>query len=224
MKTDNKNKENKVRKTKIIEGKSVGNNKIVATKRPKVSPASQKQFLDAYNASKTEINGGDVKVDYAQVVGLDLPLSGNMTNASSSGFTYCENNNVNIKNNSGNTTIVDLDKFPFATQEYPNNWPLSRIIPTEDEKVELMTFLNSIESELIALNSKIPMLSKGSDTTLDCMTLHELFEIKKHLGETVFKNHFPGSTGNIHMITAQRRFDIIENEINNKLNVLFKDV
>lgn len=235
-------KENKKKVTKKpVELKGRTNTKTVASKRPNVAPAPQAiksnidNMFDTISDKITKMinkeqsivdNDSHADVNYVRVGDLETPLSGTITTTSSTGFTYYENGNIGIKNSSGNTA-TNIEKLPFTNPEFPNMWgggQVGYIAPVKLKEDTLLTFLNSIESELIELNNKMGELASRNVNSLYNLTYQELFEIKKHLAETVQKHHYPGSTGNIYMMQAQRRYEIIVSKINNKLNVLFGDV
>jgi hypothetical protein len=237
-------KKEKKKKTtkKPVELKGKTNTRTITSKRPKVAPAPQKPLLDVYKIAKTVLDGmddkqfianmpnvDDLNSNYVRVGDWEIPLTGGTVTSISTNntgaTTYIDGSMLG--NLSPNTTITDVEKNPYTNPEFPNMWgggQVAYIAPVETKEDKLLTFLNSIESELIEINSKLSINENNYINNIDNLSYHELFEIKKHLSDTIGRHHYPGSTGNIYMMQAQRRYEIIEGEINNKLNILFGDV
>lgn len=212
-------KENKKKVTKKpVELNDRTSSKTVTTKRSNVTPSPQAEFVTG-GGSNTDV----VNANYIRVGDLTIPLTGGTISCiHNTGTTTYIDGSV-LGNTSSNTAITNIEKIPFTNPEFPNmlgGGQVGYIAPVKPKE----DILNSIESELIELNNKMGELASRNVNNLYNLTYQELFEIKKHLAETVQKHHYPGSTGNIYMMQAQRRYEIIVSEINNKLNVLFGDV
>lgn len=210
-------KEKKKTSKKPDDLKGRTNTKTVTSKRVNVAPAPQAKFVD--------VDG--VKSNYVRVGDWGTPLTGStVTSTHNTGTTTYIDGSI-LGNTSSNTAITNLEKNPYTNPEFSNMGGSGQVAyiesatPKEDK---LLTFLNSIEGELIELNIKMGELIPKNINDLGSLTYHELFELKRHLADTINKLHYPGSTGNIYMQRAQRRYEVIEGEINNKLNVLFGDV
>jgi len=233
-----KEKKKKVTK-KPVELKGRTNTKTVTSKRPKVEPAPQELLTCVDNICEKVIkmvnkeqaivdNDSHVNSKYVRVGDWELPLTGGTITSSTHNTgttTYIDGSTLG--NTVGNTAITNLETQTFTNPEFPNMWgggQVGYIAPAKPKKDKLLTFLNSIESELIEINSKLSINENNDSNNIDILSYHDLFEIKKHLSDTISRNHYPGSTGNIYMMQAQRRYEIIEGEINNRLNILFGDV
>jgi hypothetical protein len=234
-----KEKKKKVTK-KPVELKGRTNTRTITSKRPKVAPAPQELLTCVDNICEKVIkmvnkeqaiidNDSHVNSNYVRVGDWEIPLTGGTVTSISTnntGATTYIDGSI-LGNLSSNTTITDVEKNPYTHPEFPNMWgggKVAYIAPVETKEDKLLTFLNSIESELIEINNKLSINENNDSNNLDNLSYHELFEIKKHLSDTIGRHHYPGSTGNVYMMQAQRRYEIIEGEINNKLNVLFGDV
>lgn len=197
-------KEKKTTAKKVIKKPNVNKNIKITEKVVDVLDGVQDKDKDVVNSNYVRV--GDSSVSSLGVI---------TTSTDTTDTVYYD---------SGYTTTTGIGKQTFINQGLPNSYPIDYIAPVKPIEDKSLTFLNSIESELIGLNSKMSELLKKDDVMVDDLTYQDLFEIKKHLADTINRHNYPGSAGNIHMQRAQRRYEIIEIEINNKLNVLFGDV
>ena len=168
-----KKEETKNKKTKISEGRTKSNQKIVTSDRPEAMPAKQK------NKKEVKQDKIDEKTNFVQVEGgvNNSPVLGVTTFVNTSGITYVDGVSLsNYNNSSGNTTIT-------KTPERHGIWPLDYITPEftpkkQDLKSEI-DYLSSIETKLIELNDKVSSLLYKVDDTIAGLTLRDLFLGKK---------------------------------------------
>lgn len=89
---------------------------------------------------------------------------------------------------------------------------------------EIIRYLNSIESELIDLNTapkaELLELSPVSNNSVDELSWETLFMLQKQAGDTIQRNNYPEGKYSPEMLNAQRMFEKVSAKIKEKTNLI----
>jgi hypothetical protein len=90
---------------------------------------------------------------------------------------------------------------------------------------EIIRYLNSIESELMDLNTapKAELLEISNSNSADELSWETLFMLQKQAGDTIQRNNYPEGKYSPEMLNAQRMFEKVSAKIKEKTNALSWD-